>query len=119
LIEQVRTLISLVRDRNRSCLEDRDLAQKHLKEVRVKLNELEKSIAGFVDSRNVARAVALSTVTCNSLVVLPLDLAVPGAVPILSTIIVTQTLVELLSKLVCVRFTPKVMRDREALEPVL
>ncbi|MFN3508520.1 MAG: MerR family transcriptional regulator [Allorhizobium sp.] len=58
-IEQVRTLTSLVQDRSRSCFEARDLAQEHLKEVRVKLKELrelEKSIAGFVDSCNVACA---------------------------------------------------------------
>lgn len=58
-IEQVRTLTSLVQDRSRSCFEVRDLAQEHLKEVRVKLKELrelEKSIAGFVESCNVACA---------------------------------------------------------------
>jgi DNA-binding transcriptional MerR regulator len=58
-IEQVRTLASLVQDRSRSCFEARDLAQEHLKEVRAKLKELrelEKSIAGFVESCNVACA---------------------------------------------------------------
>ncbi len=58
-IEQVRTLTSLVQDRSRSCFEARDLAQEHLKEVRAKLKELrelEKSIAGFVESCNVACA---------------------------------------------------------------
>ena len=49
------------------------------------------------------RAVAFSAATRNSLVVLPLGLAVPGAVPVLPAIIVTQTLVELLSELVYVR----------------
>lgn len=58
-IDQVRTLTSLVQDRSRSCLEARDLAQEHLREVRAKLKELrelEKSIAGFVESCNVACA---------------------------------------------------------------
>ena len=58
-IEQVRTLTSLVQDRSRSCFEARDLAQEHLKEVRAKLKELrelEKSLAGFVESCNVACA---------------------------------------------------------------
>ncbi|MGZ2442195.1 MerR family transcriptional regulator [Sinorhizobium medicae] len=58
-IEQVRTLTSLVQDRSRSCLDARDLAQEHLTEVRVKLKELrelEKSIAGFVESCNVSCA---------------------------------------------------------------
>lgn len=50
------------------------------------------------------RAVAFSTGTRNSLVVLPLALAVPGAMPVLPAVIVTQTLVELLSELVYVRW---------------
>ncbi len=49
------------------------------------------------------RAVAFSSATRNSLVVLPLALAVPGAVPLLPAVIVTQTLVELVSELVYVR----------------
>jgi arsenite transporter len=59
------------------------------------------------------RAVAFSAATRNSLVVLPLGLAVPGAVPVLPAIIVTQTLVELLSELVYVRFMPKVGKELE------
>ncbi|MFZ5692836.1 MAG: MerR family transcriptional regulator [Pseudomonadota bacterium] len=58
-IDQVRTLTSLVQDRNRSCFEARDLARAHLKEVRAKLKELrelEKSISGFVESCTVACA---------------------------------------------------------------
>lgn len=53
------------------------------------------------------RAVAFSAGTRNSLVVLPLAFAVPGAVPILPAIIVTQTLVELISELVYVRVIAK------------
>lgn len=52
-IEQVRTLGSLMQDRDRSCSEARDLAQEHLATVRAKLVELkalERSIAGFVES---------------------------------------------------------------------
>lgn len=52
------------------------------------------------------RAVAFSASTRNSLVVLPLALAVPGAIPILPAVIVTQTLVELLGELVYVRLIP-------------
>ncbi|ODT81449.1 MAG: MerR family transcriptional regulator [Pelagibacterium sp. SCN 64-44] len=58
-IEQVRMLTSLAQDRSRSCFEARDLAQEHLKELRVKLKELrelEKSIVSFVESCNVACA---------------------------------------------------------------
>lgn len=54
-----------------------------------------------------ARAVAFSTATRNSLVVLPLALAVPGAFPILPAIIVTQTLVELISELFYIRTIPR------------
>lgn len=57
------------------------------------------------------RAVAFSTGTRNSLVVLPLALAIPGAMPILPAIIVTQTLVELLAELVYVRLIPRVGRS--------
>ena len=53
------------------------------------------------------RAIAFSTSTRNSLVVLPLALAVPGAIPILPAVIVTQTLVELLSELAYVRIIAK------------
>ncbi|MDO8942012.1 MAG: hypothetical protein Q7U75_02455, partial [Desulfobacterales bacterium] len=51
-----------------------------------------------------ARAVAFSTGTRNSLVVLPLALAVPGAMPLLPAVIVTQTLVELVAELVYVKW---------------
>lgn len=50
-----------------------------------------------------ARTVAFSAATRNSLVVLPLALAVPGAMPVLPAIIVAQTLVELLCELVYIR----------------
>ena len=52
-IEQVRDLVSLMGDRDRSCTEARDIAQAHLATVRAKLAELkalELSIAGFVES---------------------------------------------------------------------
>ena len=54
-----------------------------------------------------ARAVAFSGSTRNSLVVLPLALAVPGAMPVLPAVIVAQTLVELLSELVYIQLMPK------------
>lgn len=53
------------------------------------------------------RAVAFSAATRNSLVILPLALAVPGAVPVLPVIVVTQTLVELCAELVYIRVLPK------------
>jgi ACR3 family arsenite efflux pump ArsB len=59
------------------------------------------------------RAVAFSAGTRNSLVVLPLALVVPGAIPILPAIIVTQTLVELAAELVYVRWLAQFGRKRE------
>lgn len=53
------------------------------------------------------RSIAFSAAPRNSLVVLPLAFAVPGAIPVLPAIIVTQTLVELVSELVYVRFVAK------------
>lgn len=53
------------------------------------------------------RAIAFSAATRNSLVVLPLAFAVPGAMPVLPAIIVTQTLVELVSELIYIRLIPK------------
>ncbi len=53
------------------------------------------------------RALAFSAATRNSLVVLPLALAVPGAVPLLPAIIVAQTLVELVAELVFIRALPR------------
>lgn len=54
-----------------------------------------------------ARTVSFSAATRNSLVVMPLALAVPGAVPVLPAIMVAQTLVELISELLYVRFISK------------
>lgn len=53
------------------------------------------------------RAVAFSAGTRNSLVIMPLALAVPGAIPVLPAIIVTQTMVELISELLYIRLIPK------------
>lgn len=58
-----------------------------------------------------SRSVAFSSATRNSLVVMPLALAVPGAVPVLLAVIVTQTLVELLSEQVYIRIMPFVGRS--------
>ena len=58
-IEQVRSLVALVQDRERSCMEARDLAHEHLTAVRAKLSELralERSIAGFIATCNASCA---------------------------------------------------------------
>lgn len=54
-----------------------------------------------------ARAVAFSAATRNSLVVLPLAFAVPGGVPLVPAVVVTQTMIELASELVYVRWIPR------------
>lgn len=53
-----------------------------------------------------ARAISFSAATRNSLVVLPLGLAIPGAVPVVPAVILAQTLVELLCELLYVRLLP-------------
>ncbi len=50
-VDQVRVLVELVQDRQRSCTEARDLAREHLQVVRgrlAELLELEASLAAFV-----------------------------------------------------------------------
>ena len=61
-----------------------------------------------------ARAVSFSAATRNSLVVLPLGLAIPGAVPLLPAVIVAQTLVELVSELIYIRVVPRLGRTADA-----
>lgn len=56
------------------------------------------------------RALAFSAATRNSLVVLPLALAVPGAIPLLPAVIVAQTIVELASELMYIRWIPRLGR---------
>lgn len=53
------------------------------------------------------RSVAFSAGTRNSLVVLPLGLAIPGALPLIPAVIVTQTVVELISELIYIRVLPR------------
>lgn len=62
--------------------------------------------AAFGLKAGAARAVSFSSATRNSLVVLPLALAVPGAIPVLPAVIVTQTLVELVAELFYIRLLP-------------
>jgi len=59
------------------------------------------------------RAVSFSAGTRNSLVVLPLALAVPGAVPLLPAVIVSQTLIELLAELCYIRVIARWVRDAD------
>ncbi len=63
----------------------------------------------FLLPREQSRAMAFSAATRNSLVILPLGLAVPDALPIIPAVIVTQTLTELVSELVYIRIIPKLV----------
>lgn len=56
------------------------------------------------------RALGFSAATRNSLVVLPLALAVPGALPIVPAVIVTQTLIELIASVGYMRVMPVIGR---------
>ncbi|WP_375482026.1 bile acid:sodium symporter [uncultured Jatrophihabitans sp.] len=58
------------------------------------------------------RAVMFSGTTRNSLVVLPLALALPAAYDIAPAVVVTQTLVELIVMLVYVRLVPRLVRSK-------
>jgi ACR3 family arsenite transporter len=60
------------------------------------------------------RAVAFSAGTRNSLVVLPLAFAVPGAMPLLPAVIVLQTLVELVASLFYMRLMPRLGTGQQA-----
>ena len=58
-IEQVRELVSLIDEPDRPCVEVRDIAALHLREVRrklVELQDLELKLASFVSSCNTACA---------------------------------------------------------------
>jgi DNA-binding transcriptional MerR regulator len=57
-IEQVRSLVALLDDRKRSCMEARDLAREHLAAVRAKLQDLTAL------ERNLANLVASSDTSC-------------------------------------------------------
>lgn len=57
-----------------------------------------------------SRAVVFSGATRNSLVVLPLALALPDALALVPLVVVTQTLVELIGMVVYVRIVPRLVR---------
>lgn len=59
-----------------------------------------------------ARAVVFSGATRNSLVVLPLTLALPPAFGLAAVVVVTQTLVELIAMVIMVRFIPRLVPAR-------
>lgn len=57
------------------------------------------------------RAVVFTGATRNSLVVLPLALALPDALAIAAVVVVTQTLVELVGMVIYVRAVPRLLRE--------
>ncbi|TFC01534.1 arsenic resistance protein [Cryobacterium adonitolivorans] len=63
------------------------------------------------------RAVAFSGSTRNSLVVLPLALALPASLAIAPLAVVTQTLVELIGMVIFVRLVPSLTRTRAVPSP--
>jgi ACR3 family arsenite efflux pump ArsB len=58
--------------------------------------------------------VVFSAATRNSLVVLPLALALPAQFALTPLVVVTQTLVELVAMVVLVAVVPRLMPDRGA-----
>ena len=58
-------------------------------------------------------SVAFSSSTRNSLVILPLALAVPNALPLLPAVIVTQTFIELIAEIIYIRIFTKL--DKKAI----
>lgn len=79
---------------------------------------LASAVMGAVAARAAAldvagrRAVVFSGVTRNSLVVLPLALALPPMFALAPIVVVTQTLVELVVMVAMVAVVPRVIRDR-------
>ncbi|MEE4695216.1 arsenic resistance protein [Pseudomonas alliivorans] len=66
-----------------------------------------------------ARSVAFSASTRNSLVVLPLALALPDGIrELAAAAVITQTLIELVSELIYIRLIPALIRDAEQTEAV-
>ncbi|MCU1516522.1 MAG: arsenic resistance protein [Pseudarthrobacter sp.] len=63
------------------------------------------------------RAVVFSGATRNSLVVLPLALALPGPLALAALVVVTQTLVELIGMVLYVRFLPLIVRSEPRRQP--
>ncbi|GGC84426.1 arsenic resistance protein [Tersicoccus solisilvae] len=71
-------------------------------------------VAGRVARLDVAgrRAVVLTGVTRNSLVVLPITLGLPGEMAVVPGIVVTQTLVELIVLVILVRLVPRLIPEQ-------
>lgn len=58
------------------------------------------------------RAIVFTGATRNSLVVLPLALALPDALAVAAVVVVTQTLVEIVGMVIYVRVVPRLVPNR-------
>lgn len=83
--------------------------------VMVPLGLLAAKPAGL--DASATRAVVFSGATRNSLVVLPLALALPGPLALAALVVVTQTLVELIGMVLYVRFLPMIVRTEPNRQP--
>lgn len=77
---------------------------------------ISKLIASFFNlTPHAGRALAFSTGTRNSLVVLPLALALPGEWrTIASAVVVTQTVIELIGELFYIKLIPKLIKQKHS-----
>lgn len=66
----------------------------------------------FKQDTATTRATVFSGATRNSLVVLPLALALPDSLALVAVVVVTQTLVELIGMVIYVRLIPRIIPDR-------
>lgn len=58
------------------------------------------------------RSLVFSGITRNSLVILPLVLALPAEYSLTPLVVVTQTLIELLIMVLLINVVPRIIRDR-------
>lgn len=79
---------------------------------------LGRAVAGFLGmERGTSRALVFTSVTRNSLVILPLALALPSGYALAPAIVVTQTLVELSGMVVLTRVVPEWLVPDESAGP--
>src|SRR5690348_6847490 len=108
---------TLISGATRGACEGSDLHRGDRKSTRLNSSHPSTSYAVFCLKKKIrldaisARAVSFSASSRNSLVILPLAFAVPGGVPILPAVILTQTIVELCFLPVYVRVIPRLSRE--------
>lgn len=80
------------------------------------LGSLTARVVGLDRPRSIA--LTFSGATRNSLVVLPLALALPGTFSLAAVVVVTQTLIELVAMVVFVRVVPLIVRNDQERSPL-